>query len=213
MRQHISPLVIIAAVAALLAGAAQIQSARANAAAAAATRAAAPTPIAVVRLAELLDGLEERAELEARLNTEIEQRQTELNELAQKVVDARESLQEAIPPGTEAYRNKAAEIYELEAQARIRREILQQRILIQKGAMLVELYAKIGESAKAIAEREGYDAVFIDDSKLELPPQPTEQAALGAILSRRLLYTNDSIDITADLRTLMNNRFNAGNRP
>lgn len=172
--------------------------------------AAQPSTIAVVRLGELLEGLEERVALEKRLDGIIEQRQAQLNDIANKIKQGTEDLQNVYTPGTPEFREKASEVLELEASARVRRETLQARISVEKGTMLVDLYAKIEATATQIAERRGFDAVIIDDSTLELPPQPNEQAALQLILGRRMLYATDRIDITDELRTQMNNNFNAG---
>ncbi|MEM7623174.1 MAG: hypothetical protein AAF235_08205, partial [Planctomycetota bacterium] len=69
--------------------------------------------------------------------------------------------------------------------------------------------------ADTVARSEGYDIVYIDDSGVELPTQPTEQQALQIILSRRVLFASNAIDITDELQRLMNNRYRAGanNRP
>lgn len=173
-------------------------------------QAAQPSTIAVVRLADLLEGLDERTVLEKRLDAMIAKRQTELTELADKIKGENADLNDVYKRGTPEYREKASEILELEATARVRRETLQTRISIEKGTMLVDLFDKINTAAEQLAKRQGFDAIFIDDSTLELPAQPTEQSALQLILNRRVLFASDKVDITAELRTLMNNNFNAG---
>lgn len=181
----------------------------ANAAQAAKT----PAVIAVVDLAKLLDGLDERAVLEQQLETGIAARRAQLEELAKQISDLRKGL-EIEPQGTPVYREKVRQLLELDAQARVRREALDTISTVEKGTSLIDLYRKIAAAAESVAVREGYDAVFVDDSSMELPPQPTEPQALQIILARRLLFTADRLDITDLLRTQMNNDFAANrNKP
>ena len=171
--------------------------------------AAPDTSIAVVELARLLDGLDERQDLEERLRESIEERRQNLQELSNDLSQARDAL-EIERRGTPAFREKLREILELEAQARVRRESLEQIISVDKGTTLIDLFRKIQDAAEDIADRNGYDAVLIDDTGMELPQQPTEQVALQTILNRRVLYASGQIDITDEVRTLMNNESQSG---
>jgi len=135
--------------------------------------AAPDTSIAVVELARLLDGLDERQDLEERLRESIEERRQNLQELSNDLSQARDAL-EIERRGTPAFREKLREILELEAQARVRRESLEQIISVDKGTTLSDLFRKIQDAAYDIADWNGYDAVLIDDTGMELPQQPTD---------------------------------------
>ena len=204
-RPHVMPAALAAACVLLTVNLIAPRRAEATAAA----KAAAPSAGYVVDLGRLLEGLDEREQLEKDLQARIETRQKQLDEVRKQMNDVREEL--AIEArGSEPYRERVREMLELEATAKVRQETLQTIIAVEKGTMLVDLYAKISEAAQTVAEREGYDAIVIDDSKGDLPQQPTEQVALQQILSRRVLYAAPRIDVTDNLRTLMNNQWRAG---
>lgn len=171
--------------------------------------AAKPTAVHYIDLGRLLDGLDERTDLEKDLQTRIEDRRGQLTEISDKLQKARDNIT-IEKRGTETYREKVRELLELEAQAKVRQEALQTIISVEKGTLLVDLFQKISKSAEDLAKREGYDSILIDDSDGEFPPQPSEQQALNLILNRRVLYADARIDVTDNLRTQMNNAYRAG---
>lgn len=170
---------------------------------------ASASAVAVVDLNALLEGLDERKFLEDQLNTAISRRQAQLDEILTQLNKKNED-KELQAAGTPERRETLREIRELEIAARARREFLQQEISLEKGDMLLDLFGKVRSAADEIAQRDGWDVVLIDDGTLPLPERGTEQQALALILSRRILHKSDRVDITDEVRIVMNNRFNAG---
>lgn len=164
--------------------------------------------VAVVDLAKLLDGLDERVHLEQSLNKEIEIRQNELNTVLKQI----ERMTEDIKMLSENDPNRLSRIRDLrlkEVEARALRQFVQEQLSLEKGRMLAQLFNKVQRAVSDIAARDGWDLVMIDDSALDLPEMATEQQMLQMILSRRVLSATKRVEITDDVRTLMNNQFNA----
>lgn len=194
---------------ALLAAVALLATSLANDADASAARLApGPTRVASVNLSQLLEGLDERTQLERQLDEVITRRQNQLDEIVGELRLKSEDI-ELLPDDSPQRRELAREIRELEITARARREFLQNEISTEKGGTLVTLFRKIQDASETIAGRDGWDIVLIDDSGLPLPPGANEQQALGLILQRRVLHASANVDITNDVQTYMNNQYNS----
>lgn len=86
------------------------------------------------------------------------------------------------------------------------------RKLDSEGARLIqEVYEQIKQAVAAMAEQNGYDIVFVDDSRAKLPEKVSEAEMTRQISARRMLYSSPQLDVTDDLITRMNNAFTAGN--
>lgn len=205
-RHPLSGPLVAVALAGVFAGGAWLTSARATSASSAVAPA---SSVAVIRLVDLLDGLDEKTTLEARLDEVINERNGQLEELNQSIKAIEEDLG-ILRQGTPAHQDKARQLLELRAQAETRLKVLQQIISLEKGRMLTELFRKIQSAGKEIATRQGYDLVLIDDSEAPVPEGLNERQALELIGSRRLLHAASGVDITAQVRTYMNNAFQAG---
>jgi Skp family chaperone for outer membrane proteins len=96
-----------------------------------------------------------------------------------------------------------------EVEARALSQFVQEQLSLEKGQMLATLYNKIQTSVCDILARDGWDIILIDDSGLDLPQMAQEAQMLQLILQRRVLCAADRVDITEDVKTLMNNNFNA----
>ncbi len=192
----------------ILAGGAYI--AGSNTADATAIRAASPSAVAVVDLAQLLEGLEERTYLESELNSEIESRQKELDTIVGEIQRMQEDI-EMIPADYKSGRRiqKIRDLRIKEVEARALRQFVQEQLSLEKGQMLATLYNKIQKAAAEIVTRDGWDIILIDDSGLDLPQMAQEQQMMQLVLSRRVLGHSGRVDVTQDVRTLMNNQFNA----
>jgi Skp family chaperone for outer membrane proteins len=175
---------------------------------ASAARSASSTAVAVVDLAELLEGLAERESLEQALNEEIAKRQGELDKVTGEITRMAEDIKllaENDPKRIERIRDLRIK----EVEARALRQFVQEQLSLEKGRMLATLYNKIRRAVGDISTRDGWDLVLIDDAGLDLPEMATEQQMLQLVLSRRVLVAGSRIDITDEVRTLMNNQFNA----
>lgn len=173
---------------------------------------ASKTSVAVVDLARLLEGLDERQSLEANLNSEIDARQAELDKLTGEIQRMTEDLKML----GEGEANQAVRLDRIrsvrlkEVEARALRQFVTEQLSLEKGQMLAVIYNKIQQAVGDVANRDGWDLVLIDDSKAALPGMAAEQQMNQLILSKRVLFAAPGVDITEDVKTLMNNQFNAG---
>jgi|JRYH01.1.fsa_nt_gb Skp family chaperone for outer membrane proteins len=172
-------------------------------------RAAGASAVAVMDLAKLLEGLAEREYMEKELNAQIEKRQAELDKVTGEIT----RMTDDIKVMAENDPNRIERIRDLrikEVEARALRQFVQEQLSLEKGRMLAALFKKVQAAVADISARDGWDIVMIDDSSIDLPEMANEQQMLQMILARRVLAATDSVDITDEVRTLMNNQFNAG---
>jgi Skp family chaperone for outer membrane proteins len=167
-----------------------------------------PTAVAVVDIVDIIAGLHEREVLENQLNTRMEARQAQLDEVV-KELEALDADIQFLARGTDEYREKLREGMEKQAVAKARREALSQIVSIDMGSVMARLYTKVVEAIKQISDREGYDIVLFDDSKFEIPDGAPNQEVYRAIITKSVIYRHDSIDITQQVITLMNNEYGA----
>ena len=168
-----------------------------------------PSAVAVIRLSAVLEGLDERAELEQRVQESIDQRQADIDELGNQLRDITEQLETVIRPGSDEYLEALQRAAELRATVQVRGEAFQQIIAGEKGAIFVQLFAKIKEASEAVAVRDGYDIVLIDDADSGFP-LVAEGAVIQEIQTRSVLFAADSVDITDNVRRYLNNQFQSG---
>lgn len=99
----------------------------------------------------------------------------------------------------------------LDALRAFNREVLD----IEMALRLEDFYNTVKVAIEQMAQAEGYDAVYVDDSQGRLRKDAGSGVSRQVqvrqqITNRRLLYVNNAIDITDELIERMNNAFNAG---
>ncbi len=167
-----------------------------------------PTAIATVDIVTIFDQLQELKDLEAKLEERKNTRQAQLDEVNNQLRAIGADL-EAMTRGTDQYKDKVRQAMELQAVLKARSEALNQILSIDRGNMTRELYTKAVGAINRIAEREGYDAVYFDDSTFIVPEDAPYQDVYRSIVTRSLLYRHSSIDITTDVVSLMNSEYTA----
>ncbi len=167
-----------------------------------------PTAIATVDIMSVIEGLNERDVLKAELEARTEARQEQLNSVV-KQLEALDADIQMLKQGTDQHREKMQEGIELQALAKTRRDVLSQIVSIDNGTVMQKLFVKIETAVKDISEREGYDIVLFDDTSFEVPADSPNQDVVRAIITKSLIYRHDSIDITQQVITLMNNEYSA----
>lgn len=180
---------------------------------------ATPTPpvVGIVNLETLINGLTELkdrndavrsqgSEIQKRLDSkkkEIEGLEDELRAMAPKK-DERKSPQEI-----NEMVEKRLRLAELNANLDADFKGAQQRIELRKGAIIRDLYVKSLATIEAFAKKEGFDTVLLDDRSRNVPELTTNQEMSAVIEGRRILYANNSLDITERVRVSMENEWAA----
>lgn len=164
--------------------------------------------IATIEINSVLDQLDEKSTREQELQdylTQLEGRvqrlQTELNSKQQEL--------ELLPQGDPEYQEVAEEIIRRSISLRGEQELAQALAEKKRKEIQLDLFNKIKETAGRYASEEGVDVVLINDSKEPIPREMSAQQVQGAILSRRILWANESLDISGAVASKMNNEFKA----
>jgi Skp family chaperone for outer membrane proteins len=168
-----------------------------------------PTAVATVDVVRVLEGLNEKTTLEAQLRAGLDARRAQLDQLSRELETLKGDL-EAQKQNTPEYRDKVRQAIELSAQGEARRNVLERIISVEKAEMLRNLYTKIEAAVAKVSEQSGYDVVLLDDSSFPLPQGDVSDRDIErAILTRSVVYTHPTSDITSQVITLMNNEYRA----
>ena len=161
-----------------------------------------PTVVATIDLERVFDGLQQRAQVDAELTEMAELLKVEGEELAAAIDELDEELN-AYPAGTDKHQDtiEQLQLASLEYQAFI--EFSRRKLDVEKALRLGRIYQSIKVAARTMAEGNGYDIVFVDDSVVALQ-QGTEVEVRRQISARRMLYVSPAIDITDALIAAMN---------
>ena len=174
-----------------------------------------PTAVAVVDLRVLIDGLNRRSDAMMRLErmksgmeAERDRRITALEELQGQLNDIPEA-------DTKARRAKEDQITLEQLNNRVWLQLSADKLDIEKKLSLQDLYRAIKQAIAALAAADGWDIVLLDDSGVELGINPQSQATREAqitqqMISLKVLYAGDAVDITDQLITRMNNAYQSG---
>jgi Skp family chaperone for outer membrane proteins len=172
-----------------------------------ATRPPAPaTAVATVDIVKIIEKLKEREVREAQLEENKNVRQAQLQEVADKIRLLEADLKDG-NRSTPEYKDKIRQAMEIQAVYKARGEALNQILSIDRGNVTREMYEKMLDAISRISDREGYDIVIFDDSLFEVPEDVQYQDVFRSIVSRSIIYRHESIDITEQVVTLMNNEF------
>lgn len=172
-----------------------------------------PSAVAIVDIERALNSLKELENLNAALADRVKVRQDDLDALKKRIetLDADLKEQPTTPDATEKRRQLRAQIFELTETAKARTNAYQSLINIEKGEIIKPLYEKLVAGIGEIAAKEGYDLVLFDNRNLKVPNDV--QAVINEVIQQKsVLYAGDSLDITDQVITLMNNKYAANAR-
>lgn len=171
-------------------------------------RAAQPTPIAVMNVNRVLERLNEKIDRERELKAYFDTLENRVNELGRQAEQKKAEL-DVLPRDDAAFKATREELVRLTIQRRTEEELSQALAEERRKQMQLELFQKIANATEAYARREGYKIVISDDSDAEIPPTANAQQVTAAILSRKLLFADSSIDISEAVASVMNNEYRA----
>lgn len=177
---------------------------------------ATPTAVATVNLPMILQDLAERTVRQAQLDESAKERQAQLDVLQTRIKALQADLDPkdgTLKPGTTKFRDAMIELRELQVTIDARYKLLNQVLSFERGAVLRDLYTKIEKAVGQIADRDGWDLVLLNDTDFSIPEEAGQDDMNRAILSRSMLYSHASTDISAEVIRLLNNEFQAGSKP
>lgn len=182
------------------------------AAAATATAMLQPPVIATVRFGPLLEQLDQRAEdlaeleaMKAGIRDEQQRRQAEIDDL-------RGALENAVDPARREELN--AHIALASYRLRFWLDAAAAELDLEQSLRFRNLYRTFKTAVAELADAEGYDMVVLDDRIDEPIPdhagrEKPQVQVLNQIFATKVVFLRDSLDITDDLVTRMNNAHRA----
>ncbi len=167
-----------------------------------------PTSVVTIDIVEVIDQLEERKVRESELETSKNTRQAQLDEVLGQLKILQADL-EGMNRSTPEYKDKVRQAMETQAIVKARGEALNQILSIDRGNVTREMYKKVSDAISRISDREGYDIVLFDDSLFPVIEDAPFADVYRSIISKSVIYRHDSVDITNQVVTLLNNEFTA----
>lgn len=168
----------------------------------------APTAVAVIDVARLVQEIDERGEWDMRL----ESLQASVNQEAQ---DRQKAIERRL--------KESEETEDIEKRQAIRDEVALMQLRFEQWVQIKSLeidrerslkwrsiYRNLRRETSRVAETDGYDLVLVNDATGEIATDPNaqmplEQQVLTQMLNRRILYSASPIDITEQVIVRMNN--------
>jgi Skp family chaperone for outer membrane proteins len=166
------------------------------------------TSVATVDIVEIIDQLEERKVRENELETRKNASQAQLDEVINQLRTLQSDL-EMLAKGTDEYKDKVRQAMEMTGVVKARGDALNQILSMDRGNVSREMYQKVTEAISRIADREGYDIVLFDDSLFPVVEDAPYQDVFRSIISKSVIYRHESVNITNQVTTLLNNEFTA----
>lgn len=176
--------------------------------------AAAPTTIAIVEVARVMNGLnelKERNDVGRIRGTELEKK---LQEVEQTIKDIDAELENVIPKtDTKARTQKMAEKFEAENLLKARFQAYKQLLDLENGDIIRDIYTKVVAAVEDFAKKNNYDLVLLDDRSMLLPPVGGQERLKSVIENKSLLFAKADLDITDRIVIIMNNDHAARPKP
>jgi len=164
--------------------------------------------VVVVNLERLFANLEERESQESNIQAFIEEQNKKIEDIDARRQAVQEELQ-LLPEGAPEEAELLEELVRLQVDLRFQNEFSERLIDRRRARAFAELFEKVRDAASRLAERNGYDLVLSNDAGAAVPDSGEAQVR-AALVSRRVLFSAPSLDVTDDLVRLMNNEWAAG---
>lgn len=165
-----------------------------------------PPVIAVVDLQSIVAGLDERTVKDAEFQNKGKELQAALDRKKKAWEDTKSQIEAATDKAARLPLQKQA--YLQEQELKFETEFSQQQLDMLYGDLLRDLYAKITAATAKLAKQNGYTMVLASDEGATIPPGGRTDVT-RAISLKRMLFVEDSHDVTAEVITMMNNEFAA----
>ncbi len=171
---------------------------------------AAPTAIGVVDLERLIGALNEVADQNTENGKRAKVLQGQIDDLKKQAEGAKAEMDAAAKNDPKRLEKRFI-FEELSLRLEAAGKGLSTVMSIEKGEYGRQLYGRILAASEALAKSQGLDLVLLDDRSLTIPvgQDLTEGQVNQIIQSKRVLFAGNSVDVTTQLVTLMNNQFGA----
>jgi Skp family chaperone for outer membrane proteins len=169
-----------------------------------------PTVTAVVDVSAVLNNLDQKLQVEAELQAQVDAGNAELRAREEQIRQLQADLQ-LMSPGTAAFDAKRDEFDHKVVELQTMQNYQKQRVNREYSRQFGRLYTGILEAIDRVAQNSGYDLVLFKEQDVDFANVPREQLP-GVIQSRKVLYSSGALDITEQVQTMMNNEFRSATR-
>jgi Skp family chaperone for outer membrane proteins len=168
------------------------------------------TTVAVIDVSVVLNGLDEKLQVEADLQAMVDAGNADLRAREEQVRQIQGDLQ-LMSPGSAAFDAKRNELDRQAVEFQVMQNYQTQRVNREYSRKFGRLYLNIVDAVGRVAEANGYDLVMFKEHDIDFSGVPREQLP-AVIQSRKVLYSSRGLDITEQVRTMMNNEYRSATR-
>jgi Skp family chaperone for outer membrane proteins len=166
--------------------------------------------LATIEINAVLEKLDERTTSEQELQGYILVLEGRVQGMEQELKSKNEEIQ-LLPQDDPEYQTTAEDIIRRSFALRAEGELAQALAEKKRKEIQLALFNKISDATGRYAKREGIGIVIANDSTEEIPAGATAQQVQGAILTRKVIWADESLDISGAVASMMNNEYRAGN--
>jgi Skp family chaperone for outer membrane proteins len=170
-----------------------------------------PTSVALVDMEKLMGASDEVKARNDQMNKTVEPLQKELNDLGERYKKMKADLD--LAKDSKDKRQRIASMKESEYQYKLKGEMYQGLIDYDRGDLMREAYQSALDAIKRVAQRDGFQVVMLDDRGAKVRTDVSFREVNGDIFNKRVLFAEESVDITERVITEMNAAFNTPTAP
>lgn len=168
------------------------------------------TVTAVVDVSAVINGLDAKLQVEAELQAQVDAGNAELRSREEQVRQLQADLQ-LMSPGTAAFEAKRDEFDHKIIELQTAQNYQKQRVNREYSRQFGKLYTGVLDAIDRVAQASGYELVLFLEPDIDFANVPREQLP-AVIQSRKVLYSSQALDITEQVRTMMNNEYRSATR-
>ena len=155
--------------------------------------------VGVVNIRYIIQKTQKQTDFMEKMQKDMEEIRADLTELSDELKKGEKALDARIK-GSEDYLKMAQDLMEKEAKLQARKEFEKNLLALREKQWTEELYTLIHEKIAEISKKMGVDIVIDGNADLnkEIPAATPNELVL-TIRTRKVLYFNDSVDLTTEV--------------
>lgn len=164
-----------------------------------------PTKVAVVNLQEVINQCSQQAAFRADNQAKAQALQAEQQKRQQDIAAITTAI-DPLQPGSDAWNKKREELQQKTLEMQVWVQMQEQNNQLEQARQFAEVYVAANEAAASIAESAGYDVVLQGGDLPDLMRLNIQQLQT-VVQTRKVLYSNDNVDITNAVLQRVNAQF------
>lgn len=127
-----------------------------------------------------------------------------------QAIDALQVELDGLKPGSAEHETRRAEADRLRIDRAAAMQYNEMALRREHCQLTIEMYAEVNKALAAVAQEKGFNLVLYRDGNLVETDQPLD--LMAQVANRKLLYSDDSLDITADVLARLNESYRSSAR-